>query len=616
MTTNVLTNQITRTGREVTTTTTRPDLPLWPSYMDAEYRTYAEKLRLEGEVCPSTDIFTHSLAATMEDLNCTLLMFPETYDPGSPYYQPLFLGSLDRTLFRATGNLQLLRDVYYSHDPVRRETRQAFLGSVAVGMMFGAAADKVLGWFGYSTTTNEDVRHINSNSQHIMDVGKAVNATQEFSNRILKTAHSLAHKEELTAAFIQMETALQGLLDDYRTLMAGLSVLFHERQLSPLVIDQEKVMSQVMELRRIAHERQEMLLIHPQDVWHCPISYMVTKGLDIWVMIHIPVGRSDSKKVLYKYVETPLALTESGTHFLAHPEEPYVTRGAKGVDAMVLTKETVAACKKIKNGLRYCPNRGFDVKKEPMSCATALYAGKSDEALKLCPVSLLNEEFVHIGTLGYGMYSFYSRDEVMVRVVCSGGQNETSKKLEGLWKITLRPDCRMKGADFFMVPSIDLWDETKHTDEIPLEFTEEMEDVLKWGESKGLLAGNPDGVKLSIGDVAREWNTTMLREHSVAKGWTYFAFIVGGIVALALLYCCARECWGLYKRRQMAETIASAIDARFSRRDGEEEVEMNVLRPTAPAHNVPALTAATPMLETSYTTGYAPPTMPAMPMKR
>ena len=163
----------------------------------------------------------------------------------------------------------------------------------------------------------------------------------------------------------------------------------------------------------------------------------------------------------------------------------------------------------------------------------------------------------------------------------------------------------MKGADFFMVPSIDLWDETKHTDEIPLEFTEEMEGVLKWGENKGLLAGNPDGAKLSIGDVAREWNTTMLREHSVAKGWTYFAFIVGAIVAVALLYCCARECWGLYKRRQMAETIATAIDARFSRRNGEEEVEMNVLRPTAPAPGptgVPALTVATPMLVSSYTT--------------
>ena len=63
------------------------------------------------------------------------------------------------------------------------------------------------------------------------------------------------------------------------------------------------------------------------------------------------------------------------------------------------------------------------MKKEPMTCATALYAGKSDKVLKLCPVSLLNEDFVHIGSLGYGLYSFYSRDEVMVRVVCSGGKN-------------------------------------------------------------------------------------------------------------------------------------------------------------------------------------------------
>ena len=107
------------------------------------------------------------------------------------------------------------------------------------------------------------------------------------SKQILEAAHDLAHKEEITAAFIQMETAVQGLLDEYGTLMSGLAVLFHDRQLSPLVIDQDKVMTQVMELRRVAHERQELLLIKPQDVWHCPISYMVTRHLDVWVMIHI-----------------------------------------------------------------------------------------------------------------------------------------------------------------------------------------------------------------------------------------------------------------------------------------------------------------------------------------
>ena len=31
-------------------------LPYWPSYMDEEYVAYADRLRLEGEVCSSTDM--------------------------------------------------------------------------------------------------------------------------------------------------------------------------------------------------------------------------------------------------------------------------------------------------------------------------------------------------------------------------------------------------------------------------------------------------------------------------------------------------------------------------------------------------------------------------------
>ena len=617
LTPEVLKNEIGRTGREVTTAKpVKTKRPWWPTFMDHEYKKYAENLRLEGEVCPSTDIFKNRDAETMADLNCTILMFPETYDPSSVYYQPLFLGSLDRTLYRATGNLDLLREVYYSHDPIDREERQALLG-MAAGAMFGAAVDKVLGWFGYSTTTNKDIRHINSNSRHIVDVGKAVNATQQFSKRILATAHDLAHKEEITAAFIQMETAVQGLLDEYGTLMSGLAVLFHDRQLSPLVIDQDKVMTQVMELRRVAHERQELLLIKPQDVWHCPISYMVTRHLDVWVMIHIPVGRSDSRKVLYKYVETPLALTPKGTHFLAHPDEPYVSVSPDGVNALSIPQDTVEACKQIQGGLRYCPNHGFDVTKEAVVCSTALYAGKSEETLKLCPVSLLNEEFVHVASLGYGSYSFYSRDEVMVRVICSGGKNETSRNLKGLWKITLRPDCRVKGNDFFMAPSIDLWDESEHTDEIPLSFSDDMAGALNWGKNQGLLAGNPDGIKLSIVDVERKWNTTMLQERGANKGLMILGLIVAAVFGVCLLYCCGRECWGIYKRRQLASTIASAIDARFTRRDGEEQVEMSLMNPSAPgmaavppshAVNPPAI-APVPSI---YPTGYAPPSLPGV----
>ena len=63
----------------------------------------------------------------------------------------------------------------------------------------------------------------------------------------------------------------------------------------------------------------------------------------------------------------------------------------------------------------------------------------------------------------------------------------------------------------------------------------------------------------------------------------YFGLVVAAVFGVCLLYCCGRECWGMYKRRQLASTIASAIDARFTRRDGEEQVEMSLMNPTAPA---------------------------------
>ena len=85
------------------------------------------------------------------------------------------------TDFRQTGRINALREVYKSHDPLRRDERQLAAASVVTGMMFGAAMDKVLNWFGYSTTTNEDVHHINDNTARVKTLVKQLNLTQEFS---------------------------------------------------------------------------------------------------------------------------------------------------------------------------------------------------------------------------------------------------------------------------------------------------------------------------------------------------------------------------------------------------------------------------------------------------
>ena len=191
-------------------------LPYWPSFMDEEYVAYADRLRLEGEVCSSTDMFFNPEAVVLADMGCDVVVLPEIYDEGSPYYNPLFVGSLNMTEFRLTSRLEMLREVYMSHDPIVRERRQIITGlSIAGGMAFGGAISRVLKWFGYSPTTDIDVRHINLNQKHIMMVVEQLNKTQTYANKIMDDSHTLERKEFITESYIQMETAIQGIMDSY-----------------------------------------------------------------------------------------------------------------------------------------------------------------------------------------------------------------------------------------------------------------------------------------------------------------------------------------------------------------------------------------------------------------
>ena len=309
-----------------------------------------------------------------------------------------------------------------SHDPVVRERRQVITGlSIAGGMAFGGAISRGLKWVGYSPTTDIDVRHINLNQKHIMMVVEQLNKTQTYANKIMDESHTLERKEYITESYIQMETAIQGIMDSYATLMQGLTVLFHAKEISPLIVGQKELLSEIQLLKGDIVEREEVLLIRPQDVWHAPVSFFVTNTLDVWIMVHLPMGKSKSKRDLFEYVQTPMAFTANTTHFLAHPREVYVTVGGNMIDPRPLTNEEFSACKEIEfksPRQYYCPDRGFTVSSTPPSCASSLYESNTKEVIKRCPITVLDEEFVHVSSLGFGRYNVYTRDPVLVRVLC------------------------------------------------------------------------------------------------------------------------------------------------------------------------------------------------------
>ena len=132
-----------------------------PSFFDQEYRDEMQRHAVPGEVCTILDVFRTPPAVTSEaEMDCDLLYLAELME-GSRYYNPVFIPTQVLDEFRHTGSLDLLRRVYMSHDASAllkpRERRQVVIGAaLAGGVLVKSAVDKVLGWFGYHTTTERN----------------------------------------------------------------------------------------------------------------------------------------------------------------------------------------------------------------------------------------------------------------------------------------------------------------------------------------------------------------------------------------------------------------------------------------------------------------------------
>ena len=134
----------------------------------------------------------------------------------------------------------------------------------------------------------------------------------------------------------------------------------------------------------------------------------------------------------------------------------------------------------------------------------------------------------------------------------------------------------MVSSEFSLVPSVDIRDEHQVSEMVPMVFSDNMTDLMAWGRETGLLSAGVDGRKLTLGEVAKSWDTTMLKEGEQST----FAQIAGGITGLLFgaifLYCCWREGCGWYKRRRaeeclqdtVRETMDSVMQARYQRGQG------------------------------------------------
>ena len=167
----------------------------FPDYFSAEYQQHAHEYRSE-EVCTIMDVFT--AAPEIENLEgmggCDILYLPEL-NVDDPYYNPVFMSKQEKDKYSREGRLDILRQVYMSHDTSRKEEeesklerikRQLMLAAAGGGYLAKSAVDTVLGWFGYNKTGGEVVKHVNANMDHVKVVSRHVEHMEVITKKMFE----------------------------------------------------------------------------------------------------------------------------------------------------------------------------------------------------------------------------------------------------------------------------------------------------------------------------------------------------------------------------------------------------------------------------------------------
>ena len=252
--------------------------------------------------------------------------------------------------------------------------------------------------------------------------------------------------------------------------------------------------------------------------------------------------------------------SNESTHFFPNPVSQHLLMDKDNSSPRVITETELAACDSIKDYIRFCPGQSFELMSSPPSCLISLHQGDTTGVINECPITLLDESYVYVESLGFGEYSFYSEYPVTARVLC-GDVAKDSVKLAGLKRVTVRRDCRLIGEEFILEPVVDYTVTSKSLDSVPLTFESDqnLSLVVDWGKERGLLNSREEEDGQTMADIAKQWDITELEETKDYTFMQYVGIAFGALVGTLLTFCVARECLGCYNRRQARREMARTI---------------------------------------------------------
>ena len=571
----------------------------FPDYFTAAYMQNAREYKSE-EVCTVLDVFT--AAPEVESLDglggCDILYLPEL-NVDDPYYNPLFMTQQARDEYNRGGSLDILRQVYMSHDKSsskreesrwERIRRQLAAAAIAGGYLAHSAVDTVLDWFGYHKTGGEVVKHVNANMDHVKVVSRHVEHMESITKKMFESLGLEDEKERLMELYLHLSIAVEVLFDRIRQMSRGLDQLGLHKRVSPHLVKAHEMQQQVYSLQTELHGSTEVLLISAgSDVWNCPASYVISPDLEIAVMVHIPVAQRASYMYLYKYVSTPLVAPKGNFHILVFPKNRLLSINREAHLAREMGPVEYQQCKAVGNGPQYCPSPMVQMSKTQDTCLTGLYGNEMQLVVDTCPFLHLNESQAYAVALSPQHFSVYLPQEATGRVTCGTEFLGSVTLPAGLREVAVDPLCKVVAPQLTLEPKLRMSAHEVRFDRIKLNLTslDDFAEPIKWALGKDKVATHLDEVGPSLKDIETTWKEEKLHSETHLGLLAWVGIIVGSALALVILVCSCKCGWECYTRRRNREQLKTNIRDHvlaLARQTGEEEHEMDALKgvPSAP----------------------------------
>jgi hypothetical protein len=166
-----------------------------------------------------------------QELGCSVFYFPEM-DPGSAYFDSDFFTVEQTAAYHIDGQLFGLRHAYREADasPGRMVRQLIAAAGMAAGFVFSRVTDCVLSWLGFGKQEEdhtEEIKRVNSNSEHLGEMTNHLGRVEQVSNILLSEETKLKKNSQKIMVYLKLESNTRAFLDHTNRLIDGLEDPLH-----------------------------------------------------------------------------------------------------------------------------------------------------------------------------------------------------------------------------------------------------------------------------------------------------------------------------------------------------------------------------------------------------